>query len=282
MDLQEKMVDTIRGEPNFDVKTPPPNEVNKNPLVEKLWDALESMTGREGVDHDRRQRQLRILNRLPQDFDTEIKGLATYHGLRANTYHTKQVVDATIFEQLVKSDGNICPNGETEISKTLRSIMENPGRFKLQELGMAETGVAPDILITDNQNNVIYGIEVKLRSINEGLIRQIQRSKWDLNSVINFLKRTEDSGLVNHGLEMIAKHKQGIGISNDFKVILAVSFGAYDGNIESLVTPNLRERKDFMTGAKRILGRTTIVESPFSRDEVGVLGDAILNTPQTS
>ena len=65
-------------------------------LAEGMWNTLEKMEGRDGVDQERRKKQLAVLKNLPEDFDLLVKG---FYILKPDDQ-----LQGEIFEYLVRAD----------------------------------------------------------------------------------------------------------------------------------------------------------------------------------
>ncbi len=223
-------------------------------MAEGMWNTLEKMEGREGIDPVRKQRQLEILKNLPEDFDLLVKG---FHILKPDDQ-----LHGEIFEYLVRADRDICPNGETKAAQELREVMHNPKRFKLLSISKSITN--RDAVLVDG--NTIFGaVEAKFRvGIGARHAAKIYGTKPALLDAINLLTNEGVPNLKKHGLPNLANSISDLRISDDFVVTVAMPFDEVDFG--------------FFASKDRYLKKN----SPFSKDEVYKMADFIRNIVSNS
>lgn len=245
-------------------------EIETLALKDELIGVLEAMPGRVEVNEARVQEQINILKRLPKDFAAEIQA----HILNSTSKHGIEPgqVDGELFEFLVRADKNICPKPESELAVQLRSVMKDPGRYRGKDFKFFNAFRQPDIAEVDEETGKITGaVEVKLSGVHSG--SQLEFGK-NFRKALGVLRSAKTEVLKDHGLEKIAQNQDKLWVSSDFKTRLAVTFGIYDGTIDSL-TPE--DMPDYVK--KRInesLEGVTVVQSPFSLNEVIAMSDYLI------
>jgi len=244
-------------------------------LVDGIWNSLENLEDRHLTDAIRKQKQLEILKRLPQDFEMEMRAFASHIELVVQQPLEIQIA-GEVFENLVRADAGICDKEETKEAELLRSLMKDPDIYGLQKQGIDKSIKNPDIAIINEEGQITGAVEVKAGRINYRGSSQLGNFKDNLNKVVEELEKIDAETLENHGLGVIAHGISKLKVADDFKVTLAVPHGSYKD------TDDLIKKEDFNADwkidvARKRLQNCKIVESPFSRKEIRTINSYILD-----
>jgi hypothetical protein len=251
---------------------------NETSLVNKIKLALEKSENRSHINERRRLKQEQILNKLPSDFEMDIKAFATYVGNEIDT-HIEQYVAGEMFENLVRGDLEICPKEETEEAKLIRSVLKDPDMYNLK--GIDRHMRNPDVAQINEEGEIVGAVEVKAGKINKRGIEQLNMFKGNLSALVDKLERTDPKILREHGLGLIADNLDKLKVADEFSVILAIPFGVSDGNVETLLKKEDFTSPEEIKKAKETLEKCKIIESPFSKTELRTISLTVTNWLQT-
>jgi hypothetical protein len=256
------------------VESPEFVEQPKNRLVDRIWRELENSEDRRSVSLPRRYRQLAILRNLPQDFEAELKGFATYVEHQTDL-PLDRMLQGEIFEELVRADTEICPTPETQEAVLIRSLLKEPTIYGLQDEGIDVSVRNPDVARVDKEGKIVGAVEVKSGRIDRRGMSQIGTFRHNLENLVQKLEAISPQTLREHGLSLIAEKLDQLQVSDDFAVTVAVPSGSYGDNVSNLIKEEAFSARERET-VKNQLSQCRIVESPFSRSDLKTVLNCVL------
>lgn len=256
----------------------PENKKEPNDALAKLiWANLEKSDDREYITEERRNKQQIILNRLPLDFETQIKAYARL--IEDNSDDDESEMAGMLFEELIRADPDICPEGESDISKLIRSILDQPDIYGLQALGIDRRLKNPDMIESNSDQKITGAIEIKSGQLGPKEIRQLtafRKNITRLTELVRKLSPYSSRTLRAHGLSPLIDKIDKIGHLNTFTITLAIPNGVYNGDVSVLIKVDSFEIPEDLGVAISVIKKCKIVESPFSRNDLNVVTRSVM------
>ena len=260
------------------MESPQNAEVNQEkPLAEQIRIALENSKDWKPIGYERKLKQKEILDNLPADLEGQIKKIAS----TSRPEELRGRIAGESFEQIVRSDKNICPEAETPEARIVRSIMKDPSEYRLDLYGITEGVRVLDFAHMNQDEQFDRATEVKATQVDPRVIDQLKKFKENLIRVVNILedlKSKDNQILLDRGLKEIANNPKKMEVAENFAITLAVPHGTYQGVSGLLIDEESFDHdNDEIEDAVETLETCTIIESQFSRKDLGTITNCVMD-----
>lgn len=247
-------------------------------LAGGILEILENAKRRSEIPESRKMKQKAILNNLPADFADQIREKIAE--AEDAGYSVDNFVAGYIFEVLVRADPDICGSqGESEEAAEIRSLMKNPGEYRLEKFGLGDRITNPDLILINGKGEFTGAVEAKTsEKLDFRSAGQIGKFKRNIAYVLKMLRFVDKQTLRISGLKALAAAAANgfrLKVADKFITILAVPHTDSSEKIR-IEAVDFPDERDFKMAEHNLAG-CTIKESPFDRTEIRLIKQYLLS-----